>query len=208
MVVFYLTGFGKFQGVEKNPTTELMQKLPNYLKDHPLETKKSVHVESFFVLETSGRQFSGLNKLQESYCSKYKNSPEPVVWLHFGVGPNLVYHLEKVAWNEADFRCPDERGWQPRHMCIDPSLNLGHCLSTLLNVGQLKSDLEKKGFSVKLSDDPGRFLCNYTYFESLQFATANQCYSLFVHVPSQNVIPVDKQLEFVRELMKLIADSL
>ena len=30
-VVFHITGFGKFQGVSHNPTTTLMDELPEYL---------------------------------------------------------------------------------------------------------------------------------------------------------------------------------
>lgn len=52
-------------------------------------------------METSGQQYSGLNKLQAHFCEKYKTPEErqKVVFIHFGVGNSRGYHLEKVAWN-------------------------------------------------------------------------------------------------------------
>jgi hypothetical protein len=42
--------------------------------------------------------------------------------LHFGVhdGSDL-FKLESTAYNEADFRCPDQRGWAPRNVQVDPT---------------------------------------------------------------------------------------
>jgi len=51
-VVFHVTGFGKFKGVDNNPTTVLMELLPIHLKDNPLQN--FAEVASFTVLETSG----------------------------------------------------------------------------------------------------------------------------------------------------------
>ncbi len=36
-VKIHITGFGKFQDVPENPTTQIIRDLPAFLKDHPLE---------------------------------------------------------------------------------------------------------------------------------------------------------------------------
>ena len=59
-LTFHLTGFGKFQGVDRNPTTELMGELPAYLAENPIysseeeEKHRKVRLAHFNVLETSG----------------------------------------------------------------------------------------------------------------------------------------------------------
>lgn len=49
------------------------------------------------------------------------------------------------------------------------------------------------------------FLSSNSY-ESLQFTQSNSSSSLFVHVPSQSIIPVENQVKFVKELLEIIAD--
>ena len=41
-----------------------------------------------------------------------------VLHLHLGVGPNKVYHLEQVCYNQKDFRIPDNRQNQPLNQPI------------------------------------------------------------------------------------------
>ena len=40
-VLVHVTGFGKFQGVEDNPTTHLIKELPDYMKENPLVVTES-----------------------------------------------------------------------------------------------------------------------------------------------------------------------
>ena len=49
---------------------------------------------------------------------------------------------------------------------------------------------------MNVSDDPGRFLCGYIYYKSLQKVkelndAGHQCTTLFIHVPLVEVIPPD-----------------
>ena len=38
-IVVAVTGFGKFHGVEENPTEVIISALPTYLKTHPLDSR-------------------------------------------------------------------------------------------------------------------------------------------------------------------------
>jgi hypothetical protein len=38
-----------------------------------------------------------------------------VLHLHFGVGPNLVYKPESMAYNNKNFSIPDNAGYQPKN---------------------------------------------------------------------------------------------
>jgi hypothetical protein len=56
-VVFNVTGFGRFHGVESNPTSELVKYLPAYLAEKAAAgggTPHGVRFGSFTTIETSG----------------------------------------------------------------------------------------------------------------------------------------------------------
>eukprot|EP01088_Endostelium_zonatum_P017845 TRINITY_DN548_c0_g1_i1.p1 TRINITY_DN548_c0_g1~~TRINITY_DN548_c0_g1_i1.p1 ORF type:complete len:277 (-),score=52.49 TRINITY_DN548_c0_g1_i1:20-850(-) len=209
-VVFHITGFGRYAGIENNPTSILMKKLPTHLRDHPL--RYSAEVASFTVLETSGvgSLFGLADRLQKNKAMNWKENDVKVVWLHFGLNSSIEsFALERVAWNEADFTHPDERGWNPRAQIIIPDYQTtAHCLGTTLPVENLRDRLQAKKFSVETSDNPGRFVCNWLYFHSLHFATMNSSsdVSLFVHVPPFSEVSKEKQLDFARELIDELTD--
>ncbi|KAL3726493.1 hypothetical protein ACJRO7_031398 [Eucalyptus globulus] len=67
--------------------------------------------------------------------------------------------------------------------------------------------LKKKGYDVTLSDDAGRFVCNYVYYHSLRLAEQRGSRSLFVHVPPFSRIDEETQMNFVASLLEAIASS-
>ena len=185
-----------------------------------------------------------------NYSQNTNNHPNNsiLILIHLGVDSNATtFRLEQCAYNTNDFRVPDERGYQPRQECIVRSHPLDTPFETLLNIPELLTQLTTTTTTnsstdapiidqspVVLSDDPGRFVCNYTYATSLtQFKcyhnttldgsnnddddgstntketfTSNQqstpVRSLFVHVPPFEVIPERDQLIFLGRLMEAI----
>ena len=85
---------------------------------------------------------------------------------------------------------------------------LDKCAFTSLNTTQLYETLTKKHKwtqNIYISSDPGRFVCNYTYFLSLSHCTGkDKVLSLFVHVPPFEVLQEDTQLQFLEDLMTSI----
>ncbi len=66
--------------------------------------------------------------------------PCTLLQLHLGVDARaLGFKLEQQAVNDATFRVPDQRGWQPTGQLIDdrPGCTLNTHLKTDLDVGQL-----------------------------------------------------------------------
>ena len=128
------------------------------------------------------------------------------------------FKLESTAYNMADFRCPDQRGWTPQR---EPIVGADQCaatdLCTALNVDGLCGVLGADGWKVCVSTDPGRFVCNFIFFNSL-LACAEQrpeqlrsgCveHALFVHVPAHDVYNLEQQQKFAREVILQIANSL
>ena len=92
-----------------------------------------------------------------------------------------------------------------------PSEGEGH--STSLAASK-ESDLisgtsNSLGPIVQLSDDPGRFLCNYVYFKALQTQKIlmRPHRSVFVHVPTFDKISQAVQVAIVKRLLSLITET-
>jgi pyroglutamyl-peptidase len=220
-LVVHLSGFGEFQGVECNPTEDLVKQIPIYLEAMPIDSR--VVLVSTTVFETSavGALFSLTELLQKHKIALHSNTAaiitEPndhdkakdiILFLHLGVNTHQEnFCLEKTAWNEATFRCPDERGWKPEGQKINP-VDDRNSLTTEISLDIVRDKLISKGFPVVISNDPGRFLCNFIYYASLYFSKINGTESLFVHVPPFGVIESDRQLEFVRSLLDVLAEIL
>ena len=67
--------------------------------------------------------------------------------------------------------------------------------------------LKKGAYDVMISDDAGRFVCNYVYYQSLRFAEKNGNKSLFVHVPLFSRIDEETQMRFTASLLEAIASA-
>ena len=99
-----------------------------------------------------------------------------------------------------DFRCADESGYTPQKTPIVTGEDLDAPLKSTLPLIDIAKDLADEGFNCTVSDDPGRFVCNYVYYRSLQ----KQKNSVFIHVPHLTVIDFDTQLECVKKAVKRI----
>jgi pyrrolidone-carboxylate peptidase len=62
---------------------------------------------------------------------------------------------------------------------------------------------------LQLSQDPGRYLCNYTYYQALlhQQRLGQPLHSVFVHVPPFDAIPQQEQVAMVKTLIQRIVTS-
>lgn len=133
--------------------------------------------------------------------------PTRVFWVHLGVNSGASrFAIERRAVNEATFRCPDEAGWQPQKEMIakeDGSLSFSRVTS--VPVEWIAEALRRMGFDVAVSDDAGRFVCNYLYYQSLRHAAATGAACLFVHVPSFASVDEGTQLRFVGALLQVLA---
>lgn len=209
--VVHVTGFKKFHGVDQNPTEILALSLRDYIEERGLP--QGVKLGSITVLETAGDGALGtlLKQLDSALPSDQSDFPDAdlhdqIIWVHMGVNSGATkFAAERRAVNEATFRCPDEMGWQPQRLpIISEDGELSHFRETAFPVPELVDSLVKKGFNVALSDDAGRFVCNYVYYHSLCHATAHGTKCLFVHVPPFSKIDAEKQMEFVASLFDML----
>eukprot|EP00889_Picochlorum_renovo_P003169 jgi/Picre1/30199/NNA_005568.t1 len=128
-----VTGFGPFGSVTKNPTQALVEKLS--LEDHSVFTS---------VIQVSAQDV-------DEWLSH--TAWDDAVFLHLGVCETSdCYKIESCAYNEATFRIPDARGYQPVHERISNDAPLGACVQTTLCVERLIERLQD--FPVQPSTDP------------------------------------------------------
>ncbi|XP_062110340.1 uncharacterized protein LOC133822127 [Humulus lupulus] len=202
-VVVHVTGFKKFQGVPENPTEIIVNNLKDFVESRGLSA--GVTLGSCTVLETAGD--GALPFLLNTMESAVSKDNKQVVWLHLGVdNGETKFAIEMKAVNEATFCCPDELGWSPQQVPIvseDGGTSLAR--ETCCSTKEIQKLLKKKGYDVTISDDAGRFVCNYVYYHSLRFAEQKGHKSLFVHVPLFSSINEETQMGFVVNLLEAIA---
>ena len=194
---YILTGFGKFQGVDENPTMEIVKDLQN-------DTESFADLKlSYDIIDVS---ISGV----ASFHEKLLSHTDPKVLIHLGVNSSSsTFDLECYAYNNMTFRVPDEDGLTPNQQCIDESIIFDDKVCTDIPVCFLQKQLESEGFTVGLSHDPGRYICNYIYYKSMSMQLASTGYkmALFVHVPPFSVIPKSQQIAFVKKLIALLQST-
>lgn len=209
-IYFVVSGFGQFCGVDKNPTEVLVR----FLGAKGVEID-GASIISLDILKVAAHNIDQwVEHLVKHRTVNVRN--QRVVFVHFGVDVRaLAFKLEQRACNDASFRCPDEDGWQPQHQAIDESDGraLGSHMYTDLPVHELQHVLQRAGYKVVVSEDAGRFVCNWTYYRSLQCTREFQkrgsnWHSLFVHVPSFDEIDQETQCKFALAVLEAISKSL
>ena len=212
-VSLVVTGFGVFADVLDNPSMRIVNELSSnsYLCD-----AQDTSVQ-YKILEVS-----------VDHCSKFHDAcilPETdniknnTIYVHIGVDSKGTHiKLEECAYNNMNFRVPDVKGYQPEGETISPTCSLDEPLNSGLPLGSLCQALNET-FSaeqvhtgedcplVQLSQDPGRYLCNYIYYQALQHQKDQHqpLQSVFVHVPACSVVPQEVQVKVVKELLTSIS---
>ena len=109
-IVFVITGFGPFHGVDDNPTTILVNKLQDYvtLKNIP------VRIVAIRVLKVAADAVK--REIDDIYSNFIdKGGYGRVIVIHLGVSVKATkFKLERYAYNNATFRVPDEDDFQPK----------------------------------------------------------------------------------------------
>jgi len=201
-VQFIVTGFGPFRDSKENPSTIIANQLVQYLRK---QGKESLACRiTTRIIETSAK---AARAELDTMLQDTNDINGTVVYLHLGVNyKGTKFQLEKCAYNDATFRIPDERGYQPRGKCVVDDCSLGTSLETRLPLEHMCKSLQTFCFSpVVVSTDPGRFVCNYTYYYSLSKTQhLPAVYSLFLHVPPFAVIPEQEQMQVVMEILQCL----
>lgn len=119
--------------------------------------------------------------------------------LSLGLASSRKYiSLEKNAYNEMNALHLDNDGVRKMGEAILPGAPKQ--LSTTLELVPFQEALAKKGITVDLSLDPGRYICNEVYFLDL----ASGVPALFVHFPSIEASSIEKDYLAIKTLLDAI----
>jgi pyroglutamyl-peptidase len=213
----YVTGFGPFAEADVNPTQVLVEGLHEGSDVSGVATLAGCFVCDVDC-EKSTALVATLREGAETVCAEPSASgaPAAVVFVHLGVFASATsFRVESRAYNEATFRYPDASGRQPRNVPIRPEDGgVDRCLRTTIPVDAVVQTLRGKGHDCVVSDDAGRYLCNWIYWESLRAAAAcaaaapnRNAHALFVHVPPFAAVPEETQRTFLIDLLAAVADA-
>ena len=160
--------FEKFDRLSENPSTEFGKQMVRLL-----HTKVIVwHT----ILPSTYDSWNLLLKDIKSF--------KPDLIMGFGVAPGRTrVCIEKIALNFIDNPKPDNKGKTLRHNKIDNKAPLA--LEAKFDIIDLCNYLKENNIPAKVSYFADTFICNYVYFNCLNFIDNNKLKtrSVFIHIP-------------------------
>ena len=134
---------------------------------------------------------SGVTDVMKNLLRLIDPSHKTVV-IHFGVDTSATQlKLEQYAFNEKNFRSPDSDG----EVCRGDRIRVGGPLAMKTPIDT--SNIEPIDLRIVSSTDPGRYICNLLYYESLYAGFQ----SLFIHVPPFSAIPKHEQIDLILRIL-------
>ncbi|XP_005107404.1 pyroglutamyl-peptidase 1 [Aplysia californica] len=162
-----VTGFGPFKGHLVNASWVAVQEL----------AKLGLSDDVELIIYELPVVYEDVKKIIPGLWEKHK----PVLMVHVGVsGIADEITLEQQAHNDGYNRC-DVRGVTPiTQTCVDGSCH--DVIVSKINMAQVCKAVNEANLKVTtvVSHDPGRYLCDFSYYISLH---QNRDCSAFIHVP-------------------------
>ena len=184
-----ITGYPKFSNFEHN----VSEKILSLLKQMDFGKTKI---------------FTELLSVDEFGCNltadKIKSGETFDVIIHLGFSSKSdKIRFEKYAYNEYKMSQPDNSG-----RCISN----GEIIKNQKGRHHTNADLLPLNYEFKAeshvewSEDPGRYICNETYFNTLNAINKNPIYNnikvIFIHLPPEFILDISKQTEIISRLIK------
>lgn len=168
--VVVVTGFGSFGVHTINASTEAVKLLPT------LDIENELNIQLVIVKEIPVVYDYVQNNIPELWKT-YK----PKLMIHVGVsGYANEVNLERQAFN-TNYCSPDVNGCVPdKSTCIAGSSH--QCIASSIDMAKVCEVINTStcGVASCVSDDPGRYLCEFIYYTSLN---VDRTRTAFIHVP-------------------------
>lgn len=166
-----LSGFRPFGGNSFNPSQAIAEAL------HGVRLNGELMIRSVILPVSGPAAWSQLSRRIREY--------QPAWVVAMGVSGRDSISWETTAYNLQDYRIPDNAGLQPMGV---PVLKRGAPLyQCAIPWHPGEGEENTQGVPVSLSNDPGRYVCNYLYYRLLH-TTRHPRHpasgrSLFLHLP-------------------------
>jgi|GEM_PF-1097792 Pyrrolidone-carboxylate peptidase (N-terminal pyroglutamyl peptidase) len=156
----YITGFTPFLNNKYNPTCDIIMFLKN----------KGYRVTILDVTYTNADDF--FRRITNDSSIKF------VLSLGLAAKRERI-SIEEFAYNEINQITPDNNGVIPEESVINK--DFPYKVKTNIDVTHFSDIFKANSFPFEISSDPGRYLCNYVYYNCLIIEHLN---SLFIHFPN------------------------
>jgi pyroglutamyl-peptidase len=170
MAAVLITGFGPFPGAPVNPTRQIVRNLAR--------TKRLAgHRLAAHVFATS---YAAVDRDLPRLIAQHR----PRALIMFGLAANTPHiRIETMAHNEITRAQADVTGKRPKDAAIRPARAMSR--RGRASFAQLVSAARAAGFKAQISQDPGRYVCNYVYWRAIEAAQkpGGPTQVVFVHVP-------------------------
>ncbi|KAF2364217.1 Peptidase C15 pyroglutamyl peptidase I-like [Trinorchestia longiramus] len=188
--VIYLTGFGPFSGFSVNASDAAVSLV--------VKTNLASDLGVRLVSET----------LDVDYCQTQNIVPQrwsslkPKLVVHVGVaGSATKLTLEEQACNNG-YSCLDiNRACPPNLCCIPGGKDVIRSSLPLAAIAEAINKNANIRLKCQLSQDPGKYLCSYVYYTSLNKDASR---SVFVHVPPLEVSSAEDTAQALSEAITLL----
>lgn len=167
-----VTGFGPFGLHEVNASWVAVKELEKLWEDRSPQFK-SCALKTREIRVAYSYVSNSLHEIYKECC--------PSVCVHVGVSPYAILKLERRGKNHG-YSHLDVDGQRPfTGSCVE---NGPEEIKTQFDLESICKSLPGKGVEFGISEDAGRYLCDFIYYKSLHLC---ECPVIFVHVP-----PLDK----------------
>lgn len=209
-----VTGYGPFMTIKENPSDAVRVEVEKGFEeafDKDTSQVELIHSENLVVEKDVVDEC--LQRLDNKIKDHQKENPgEHYLVIHLGVSAGLKHPevcLERQCTNAKCF-VSQNKYIKGTNDPICPSQPPTHSLTTPLPLNSLYSSLKPSQPCLRLSTDPGTYLCNYIYYQSLStFSGCPSVHPLFIHVPNsfkESVImpSVQTVYDLVRKLKQML----
>ena len=184
-----ITGYPKFSNFEYN----VSEKILLLLKE--IDFGKIKISTELLSVDEFGSNFT---------ANKIKSGETFDVIIHLGFSSkSKKIRFEKYAYNEYKMTKSDNSGRCISNGKIIDNQKRRH--QTNIDFSPLNYEFEKESH-IEWSEDPGRYICNETYFNTLNAISEKSRNSdvkvLFVHLPSELILDILKQIKIITRLIK------
>jgi len=167
-----VTGFSSFPGVPVNPCETVLKWV-----DESFDTN---HVRTKLLPVSFAQSVVDVTAAITKLC--------PTFLVHFGVSRRAKgIRIEKVAYNARNAQIPDiDQQWYHgtpivRELVYEMAIHTKVPVQNLIAAAQSATTPSDKTLSITDSNDPGRYVCNNLYWNSLY--KHPEIPSIFVHIP-------------------------
>lgn len=199
----WLTGFEPFGEHSENPSKLLVERILDTTQTFTLKEILPYGLESNQVEVTYCGQVLTVDEAGSRTSLEHLSDIDAVI--HVGLNENAKkIRFEMCAINLLDFRIPDNSGRQISESFVEQSgLALLHSTAHRPSITHAFSENN----AVEISEDCGQFVCNETYYRTLNTIEKNGLQSrgralpaIFVHIPPFEWVPKEEQLQILCEL--------